>query len=263
MTSSADRPGKPAIGALPWQQVGTCGLGELTKARSETINLIQWLARVANSYVRNGTPERRTELEFVAAESAFVTKPFDEDISLELRLPSLEMQFLEHGKPVPHILDPQEHSPAEVEAWILVELLHRGIDRERFSKRLPYAMADLMSGDAQEHSPQSCRRGLVELAAWFKNAAALLDAAARAGGAGEGCIVCLPQSLTLTCVSGRGGQHADFGFVPGDGTDPEPFFYVFRDGPARRKRAVLNASKLFAESDPAAAAMTFLISAAG
>ena len=56
-----------------------------------------------------------------------------------MRLPTLEMQFHEHGKPVPHILDPEEHSPAEVEAWMLVELLHRGVDREKFSKTLPYS----------------------------------------------------------------------------------------------------------------------------
>ncbi len=134
----------------------------LTRARRRgTLNLVQWLSRIANSYVRDGAPEAVSELEFRAADAAFVTKQFDKGIALEIRLPGLELQFLENGKPMPHVFDPEEHSPAEVEAWLLVELLHRGIDREKFSKELPYAIAGLMSGDAEDYSPQLCRPGLI------------------------------------------------------------------------------------------------------
>lgn len=229
------------------------------------INLAQWLARIANSYVRDSAPERRTELEFRRAEAAFVTKPFDRNVSLELRLPSLEMQFLEHGRPVPHVLDPEEHSAAEVEAWILVELLHRGIDREKFSKRLPYPMPDLMSGDGEDYSPQSCRRGLLEYAAWYANAALVLAAAANARGAGDVRIICLPQTLALTCLLDAEGSTADFGFLPGDWEDSEPYFYAGAAAPVGvtviRKRRILKASQLLAQRDHAAAAITFLNSA--
>jgi hypothetical protein len=259
MTSSTDTKAK-SVGAIPWRAVGTCPAAELTKARWETINLVQWLARIANSYVHDEKPERRTQLEFHVSDSAFVTKPFERNISLELCLPSLEMQFLDHGKPVPHIFDPQEHSPAQVEAWILVELLHRGIDREKFSNRLPYSMADLMSGDAREHLPQSCERGLGELASWFGNAAALFDGAARVLGGSEVHIVCLPQTLTLTCFSAPSWQQAKFGFSAGDDKDPEPFFYLLPVTAVSRKCTVLNASRLLAEPDPPAAAMRFLMS---
>ena len=122
-----------ATKTTPW--LGTLGTGnpaELAQARTETINLVQWLARIANSYASDTVPGARTDLEFRATDGAFVTKQFGDGIALELRLPSLELQFLAHGAPVPHVFDPEEHSPAEVEAWILVELLHRGVDREDF-----------------------------------------------------------------------------------------------------------------------------------
>jgi hypothetical protein len=262
MTSSVDSIAKSTIGTVPWQTVGICALDELAKARWETINLIQWLTRIADSYVPDDTPQRRTELEFRASNSAFVTKPFDQNISLELRLPSLQMQFLKDDKPAPHIFEPQEHSPAEVEAWILVELLHRGIDREKFSKRLPYAITDLMSGDEPEHSPQACQDGLKELAAWFQNAAAVFEAAAHSAGGDDVRSICLPQTLALSCASGPGWKPADFGFLPGDGEDPEPLFYTSSAG-AGGKRTILKASELLAAADPSAAALTFLKSAAG
>jgi hypothetical protein len=143
-----------------WRLVGSGHPQGLAKARSEAINLVQWLARIANSYVTAGTPEQRTMLAFCAAEPALVTRPFDDDLALELRLASLEMQFREHGKPMPHILDPEEHSPAEVEAWLLVELLHRGVDHTKVSKALPYTIPGLMTGDSEDYSPRSCQQGL-------------------------------------------------------------------------------------------------------
>ena len=100
------------------------------KARELTLNIVQWLARIANSYVADRSTKDRVTLDF-RTDGSFVTKTFEHGLALELRLPSLEMQFQERGKLVPHILDPEERSPAEVEAWILVELLHRGLDRDK------------------------------------------------------------------------------------------------------------------------------------
>jgi hypothetical protein len=163
-----------AAHAPRWQAIEDSDREVLVRARTEAINLVQWLARIANSFSAGATPEERILLEFRSTDAAFVTKPFDRDMAVEMRLPSLEMQFLEGGRPVPHIFDPEEHSPAEVEAWLLVELLHRGLDRTKFSKNLPYSVPGLMTGDAEDHSPQACRQGLTQLAAWFRNAAAVL-----------------------------------------------------------------------------------------
>ena len=176
MTSSADRAAKSLADPARWRLAGDPQA--LEKARIEMINIVQWLARVANSYVTARTPDDRVLLGFRAADAAFVTKTFDDGLALEMRLPSLEMQFVENGRAAPHILDPEEHSPAEVEAWLLVELLHRGIDRSKFTKQLPYSVPNLMTGDAEDYSPHSCESGLKALMAWFQNAAEVLEAAA-------------------------------------------------------------------------------------
>ena len=258
MTSSVD--GIEKFDAPRWQPVGRGDFGELSKARLETFNLVQWLARLGNSNVEDDVPERRIELQFRAADGALATKRFGANLALELRLPSLQMHFLEGGRPAPHIFDPDDRSPAEVEAWILVELLHRGISAEKFSKRLPYPVAGLMSGDVPHHSPRSCGRGLAELTAWLKNAAAVLDATSRVADIDSPRVVALPQTLALACICGRDQNR--FGFQPGDGEEPEPYFYVAA-GPAAgaigNKRAILKASALFAKPDPAVAAMRFLM----
>jgi len=258
MTSSADAPGDASTPR--WQTRAPCDLSELAQARVEAINLVQWLARIANSYVGEVAPERRTRLEFVPARAAIITAQFAGSLALELRLPSLEMQFLDNGQRVPHVFDPEEHSPAEAEAWILVELLHRGLDRERFSKRLPYTIPGLMSGDAEDYSPQLCRQGLVQLTALFRDAAAVLGAAAAAAGRDAIPIACLPQTLNLTTASvDRGANLGDYAFSPGDAENPEPYFYVnggSNNGSASAaRRVLLEASTLFAESDPIAAAL--------
>ena len=214
------------------------------KAREQTLSLIQWLAQVANSYATGGLPQDRVALDF-RPDGAFVTKMFDRDIALEMRLPSLEMQFQERGKPMPHILDPEEHSPAEVEAWILVELLHRGLDRDKFSKALPYTIKNLMSGDAEDYSPQACAAGLTQLTAWFRAAASVLS--------NDGRVVCLPQTLIL--VAAQGHRTPAAGFSPGDGQHDEPYFFV---GTGKGMRRLLTASELSKEKYPAAAAAQFI-----
>ena len=259
MTSSGEVQARPEAPAARWQAIEAPDRESFLRALIEARNLVQWLARIANSFVAGSTAEDRVLLEFRAADVAYVTQRFDHDIALEMRLPSLEMQFLEGGRPVPHVFDPEEHSPAEVEAWLLVEILHRGLDRAKFSKTLPYSVPDLMSGDADDHAPSACRQGLAQLAAWSRNAAAVLAAA---DDTGKARVVCLPQALELTCVSGRGSKCAlepAFGFSPGDARNPEPFFYLGATG--GRRRAILMASELVRASDPAATAISFIKSA--
>jgi len=246
MTSSANV--KAKLIAVPvWEDIPDCDPREFALARTETLNLVQWLARIANSYVSAPLPDERVILEFRSANPAFVTREFNGSTALELRLANLEMQFLEHGKPVPHIFDPEEHSPAKVEAWLLVELLHRGIERTKFSKKLPYAVPNLMSGDAEDHSPIACQNGLAQLVVWLRNAASVLSSV-QSGSS----IVVLPQTLTLTHVS-KSGPELGRGFSAGDDAT-EPYFFVKRAA----KQSVLTASQLKNESNPGIAAVQFI-----
>jgi len=265
MTSSAKEVARRAIDPLGWHSVRPLDLDALARARAEMMNLMQWLARIANSYVPAGPPEGRLFLEYRPADATFITKPFGRNLALALHMPTLEMQFHEHKKAVPHTFDPEERSPAEAEAWLLVELLHRGIDRAKFSKELPYNIPGLMTGDATDHSPQSCQQALTQLTAWFRKAAAILDATAWTSDAGQACIVCWPQTLSLSCASNIGSTRLDAGFSPGDAQNPEPYFYRGRlasNGSGVGKgRSILTASELLAVSDPAATVFAFLTTA--
>jgi len=262
MTSLAKTVARPAIDPAAWQSVRPLDLDGLAKARAEAINLVQWLARIANSYVPAALPEERLYLEYQPAAAAFFTKSFDKNLTLALHMPTLEMQFHEDKKAVPHIFDCEERSPAEVEAWLLVELLHRGIDRAKFSKKLPYDVPGLMTGDAVDHSPQSCQPALTQLTAWFRKAAAILDAAAWTSGAERTSIICRPQTLSLSCASDVGSKSLEVGFSPGDAENPEPYFYRGRlasnAAGIGKSRSILTASELLAASDPAATAFAFL-----
>ncbi|HEX8827004.1 MAG TPA: hypothetical protein VF778_02720 [Xanthobacteraceae bacterium] len=264
MTNSPDLRSTPATGAMPWRPLEPGDSEEFSRARNEALNIVQWLARIAHSYVIGGASEQRTDLDFDAAGAWFTTQSFADGTSLQMRLPDLHLQFLANGEPVPHIFDPDGRSPAEVEAWILVELLHRGIDREKFSKELPYAIAGLMSGDAVDHETQACREGLTQLAAWFGNAATVLEAVARAAGAMNARILCLPQTLALTLAPDSGRPRIDLGFSPGDRENPEPYFYargIAGDGSQPTKR--IAAAALLTQGDPAQAAATLSKIAAG
>ena len=234
---------------MQWQTRTIGDLSELAQARVETVNMAQWLARIANSYVAESKPEGRTKLQFRPHDAVVVTREFDKAIALEMRLPTLELQFLENGKPMPHVFDPEAHSPAELEAWLLVELLHRGIDREKFSKKLPYAVAGLMSGDAEDYSPRLRGPGLIRLTALMRDAAAVLMSAT--AGKGDASITCLPQNLNLAGPSDSAPESACFAFSPGDANRPEPYFYLC----GRAGDLTIKASTLLAECDPKAAAL--------
>src|SRR5262245_49290375 len=114
MTNSAEIAARPAASVPRWPVLAAGDRETFTRARVEAINLAQWLARIANSFGTASTPEEPVLLEFRTTDTAFVTRPFDRDFALELRFAGLEMQFLEGGRPMPHVFDPEDHSPAEV-----------------------------------------------------------------------------------------------------------------------------------------------------
>jgi hypothetical protein len=74
---------------------------------------------------------------------------------------------------------------------------------------------DLMSGDAEDYSPEACARGLELLNAWFCAAASVLSP--------DGRVACRPESLTL--MAANGGHGNTVGFSPGDAQHDEPYFF--------------------------------------
>jgi hypothetical protein len=144
------------------------------EARDQAQNVSQWLARMTKSFaVSHGRPPT-CELFWISQTQTICTPEIAPGTVLELRLPELWLQFSEGGALVPHRLEVEEKSSAEVEAWLRVEMLHRGFEREKFSTELPYHWSKLMSGDEKKYCPESLERELQLLTGWFQNASTIL-----------------------------------------------------------------------------------------
>ena len=219
--------------AVMWQPISNVDVKTLAEARRQAHNTAQWLVRLAQTYMVPLPELRHTLLRWDPKRRALVTKEFLPNLALELRLTDLTLQFREHDRPSPHALDVDDRTPAEVEAWVLVELLHRRLDRDRFSKDLPYDFPNLMTGDAVPYTTETLGDGLRELATWFDNGASLLAGTAedilRLGR--PGTVWCWPQIFHLGALvvdASPSRRILRIGMSPGDEVNAEPYFYATR-----------------------------------
>jgi hypothetical protein len=268
------------MSALMWRSVGAADPRRLGEARRQAHSVAQWLARLAHSYMVPQLDARHTLLRWDPLRLAFVTQEFLPALTAELRIPGLALQFRQDGRPVPHVMEVDDRTPAEVEAWVLVELLHRGIDRDRFSKSLPYEMPDLITGDAVGYMAAPLAAELDELAAWFANAADILAAVASEAPPAPAPPVLAPPAQALWCWpelfqlavllplrphDASRGPMLRAGFSVGDGGSDQAHFYVMpNDATATPPSAsVLTAASFLAERQPAEAALDRLRAAIG
>lgn len=267
-----------------WQPVRVTPAPGLGAARHQAHNAALWLARIAHSFAPHDPAGAHLALRWDPAHAALVTSDVGGGLSLGLDIAALALQFREYDRRSPHVLAVDGRTPAEVEAWILVELLHRLRDRDRFSKALPFAIPAAMSGDGVHFAQQDNADDLAELSRWFQNAASAL---CRACGIAPALLCCDPHHFDLHVVLSPDGatppaadvRHARairLGFMPGDDKSPEPCFYAVarRDlEPPQGTQAtarigtpraidhadlVLPASKLADRPDAAAAVGAFL-----
>lgn len=222
--------------AVTWQPISNVDAKTLAEARRQAHNTAQWLVRLAHTYMAPLVENRHTLLRWDWKRQSLVTQNFLPNLALELRLADLTLQFREHDRPSPHVLDVDDRTPAEVEAWVLVELLHRRLDRDRFSKDLPYDFANLMTGDAVPYTTEMLGEGLLELATWFDNGASVLAGTAedvlRLGR--PGAVWCWPQVMHLGALvpaASSSTMTLRIGMSPGDAANVEPYFYVTRHDP--------------------------------
>lgn len=218
--------------------------GDFVEARIEAQNAAQWLARLALSYAGQSGRDEEVRLLWDRATQRIVTPEVAPGTALELSLPTLTLQFLENGKPSPHAIDIDGKSSTEVEAWILVELLHRGFDRDIFSKQLPYRWGHLMSGDVAKYSPQRLAEELRDLTQRFEDAAEILiqmkgvvavqedGSKSRAPSkASSEELICWPDGLDIgflvpTFATGATDGQIKVGFTLGDDKFIQPGFFV-------------------------------------
>jgi hypothetical protein len=243
----------------------------MAAARRQFYSVALWLARLSQSYIPSDTSRQNLRLRWLADKRSLSTQTFCDHFTLELKLPDLHLQFMEDGRPVPHILDAEDRTPAATEAWILVELLHRAIDRKTFSKSLPFDIADLMTGDSESYAPDSYEYELGELTQSISSGVAILDGLATELGAKDG-VWFLPETMHAAIVvapnlpTANGGANVRIGYSPGDERISEPYYFVVPQdhGTIRSLRPdkVLTASQIHKLGMTPAAITAFLRNAA-
>jgi len=221
------------VTSFDWKPVGEIDPRELGNARHLAHNGAQWLARIARSYIEPVADDTHASLSWEDDGDALVTQEIAPGLVLELRLPELVLQFKEEGKRVSYQLEMDDRSPAKVEAWLLVELLHRGVDRDRLSKDLPYKIPGLMTGDAVNYAADPAKSELLELSRWYANAASVLGQVRDKHAlpdVSSSPIRCWPHHFNMDFAINRNGGDNDqaiiVGLVPGDGHYGEPYFHV-------------------------------------
>jgi hypothetical protein len=217
---------------------------KFAEARIEAQNAAQWLARLSHSYGEQSGSDEEIKLLWDRAMQRIVTPEVVPGLVLELFLPTLTLQFAENGQPSPHAIDIDGKSSTEVEAWLLVELLHRGFDREVFSKQLPYRWAHFMSGDEAKYSPQDLVQELRRLTQCFEDSAetlvqvkqtiAIQDGGATSKGSSKKSsetLICWPDGFDIgfsipTFATGAKDGQIKVGFTLGDDKLVPPGYFV-------------------------------------
>lgn len=219
--------------SIEWPQFNEVENAKFSAARRQAHNAVHWLVRFANSYIEPEDGNGHTKLLWNARDNVIQTRPFLDDYSVELRIALLEMQFREGDKPVPHTLDFEERTPAHVEAWVLVELLHRGIDRRRYTKSLPYAAADLMTGDSEDFAAETYKHELGLIDQSFRTGTAVLQALRRSmdeSVVADAQLSCWPEpfqiGFEIGLPPGSGSKRLRVGIAAGDGVRAEPYFFA-------------------------------------
>jgi hypothetical protein len=263
------------MSTLAWRSVGAVDPHRFGEARRQAHNAAQWLARLAHSYMAPQPHARHTLLQWDPQRQALVTQEFMPQLTVELRIPELALQFRENGRCVPHVIKIDDRTPAEVEAWVLVELLHRGVDCDRFSKSLPYEVPDLMMGDAVRYVAEPLAAELNELATWLANAASVLAAVGKeqlpAATRCAPALWCWPEVLHLAILlpmhDASSGPMLRAGFSAGDDCNDQPYFYVAlhdaKAGATPRLDAILTAPSLLQERRPGKTALDGVRAAIG
>jgi hypothetical protein len=126
-------------------------------------------------------------------------------------------------------------SDADARRWVGEQLSARGLDARALDANAPYEIPDHPVARGGVYGESESGDAIVELAAWFANAAASLEAARnemRARGHAPSPVRTWPHHFdmaSLTLLEAGDAEHArslNAGFSPGDEHYQEPYFYL-------------------------------------
>jgi hypothetical protein len=231
---------------------------DLKNAALQVHSALQWLARVMNSYSHQ--IDEPLVMQWIPSERAIRTPEFVANVFLEMRLPQFVLQFQERGVRTRYPIVLDESSPAEVEAWLRIELLHRNLDTDRFSRELPYDVSHLLSGDASHFQTEDRQAAFDDLADWLSTAGSILcEASGHAPGAATVPLQLRARDFALFMkapvakVDASGARGGEIGFTAT--SESVCFYRAAADGEASAGRdlEVLPVKRILEEQlDPAA-----------
>jgi hypothetical protein len=200
-------------------------------ARRQLHSATLWLARLSQSYGLHQDGNRHLRLRWMPKRRSFATQMFAQNLSLELALSMLHLQFMENDRPVPHVLDMEDRTSAATQAWVLVELLHRGIGREKFSMSLPFQIQNALSGDSESYEPAQFAVELTRMTDWFEFGVNVLGNLVADHKLADDVWIYPDQMHAAIRVepkgrASNGGAPIRIGFSLSDDRNQEPYFFV-------------------------------------
>ncbi len=219
----------------PWPP-NNASVDELQDAFMQAHSAVQWLARMVNSFTVPASDGSHLHMLWKPEETAIESAAIADDTVVEMRLPEMVLQFVEKGERTKHAVELDDKSPARIEAWTLIELLHRGIDRDTYSKNLPYDVSHLLGGDARDYETLGRETAFADMTDWMQHASGLISSVAQDAakqGLGEAADVKFaPESFSLFVRIHPDndrpavGNFAEIGFCAGTSSDTSPHFYA-------------------------------------
>jgi hypothetical protein len=223
-------------GELEWRPLRSIDNGRLREARLQAHYAVQWLARVARGYIPPQLDDGHTSLNWVSALNGFMTQPLKNDTRLSLQVNNLTLALHEsNAAAAVKLFSLNGRSNEQARQWLGEQFSRRNLDTRALDADSPYEIPAHAIAKGSVYDAAGSADALIELAAWFANAANLLGQIhkkiiERKLAASPVC--CWPHHFdlaTLTMLPKPATDETGYvgvGLSPGDRYYDEPYFYV-------------------------------------
>jgi predicted anti-sigma-YlaC factor YlaD len=224
------------ISETRWRPLGSIDPFRLKEARLQAHYALQWLARTARAYIPPQPDDSHTCLYWDDARDAFATQNFAGGARILLRIPTLTLTVQgDEGEADSQSFALDRRTDAQVREWLGKQLEARRLAPAALDEPAPYEIPAHAVAQGAVYEPRAEADGLAVLAAWYANAAVLIDSVRRRI-AGErlavSALCCWPHHFDLAILAMLSVHHsAELGLIgiglsPGDEYYDEPYFYV-------------------------------------
>jgi hypothetical protein len=219
-----------------WRVLRDIDKARLREARLQAHYAAQWLARAARAYISPQPDDAHTSLMWDHAIGGLRTQPFKNGSRLSLQLSNLTLALSNGNGPANvQSIFLSGRTDSEVRTWLGERLGKEGIDAGGLDAPAPYQIPAHAIAKGAAYDAIKSADAMTELAAWFADAAFLLDEIhghliERKLAASPVC--CWPHHFDLATLTTLPKHAADatgyvgIGLSPGDEYYDEPYFYV-------------------------------------